>query len=204
MQIIPDDTDIGIWVGSGSSSKKWKWDTAGNFLPVGAGVDIGSPTAVVDNIYVSNVVVSGGSISGVSFSLSAIDNTVIGGAVPAAGTFTTATAATAVVSDKSVSTAAGTAFGTTATVVASFAKSSYAAAKYVVHAVDSAGHTQVAEVLVTHDNGANVAFTVYGAISTTGSTFATLTAAVNGANIELKAAGTGAGNTAKVQASYIA
>ena len=204
-QVIPDDTGIYFWTGSVATTNTWKIDTAGNLLPIGSGRDIGSPTNIVDNVYASNVVISGGSISGVSFTLAAIDNTVIGNAVPVAGTFTsvTGTSKVACTGDAPVTfDGAAHAFGASATVVDSFDKATYRAAKYVV-SVTNGSNFQVAEVLVTHD-GTYAYSTLYGIVSSTGSTFASFNAIVNGANVELKATGTGAGNTVKVQKIYIA
>jgi hypothetical protein len=204
-QIIPDDTDISFWSGTSSSIKRWKIDAStGALLPVGTGIDIGSPTAIVDNIYASNVVISGGSISGVSFTLAAIDNTVIGAATPVAGTFTTATTTSALaLAGGAAVTADQTAvsFGTIATVIDSFAKATFRTAKYVI-SVTNGSSFQAAEVLVTHD-GTNGYSSTY-AVVTSGSTLATFSANVNGANVELKATGTAVGNTVKVQKTYIA
>jgi len=205
-QIIPDDSALEVWTGLTSSTNTWKFDGAtGALLPVGAGRDIGSPTAVVDNIYASNVVISGGSISGVSFSLSAVDNTPIGAVTPSTGKFTTAEATTTLTLSGGaplVATEAGTSFGTSATTIDTFAAATYRSAKYVV-SVTNGSNYQVAEVLVVH-NGINAYITTYGVTSSTGSTFATFTANISGGNVILEATGTAAGNTAKVLRSYIA
>ena len=205
-QIIPDDTDISVWTGTSSSTQRWKWDAAtGNLLPVGPNMDIGSPTAVVDNIYVSNVIVSGGSISGVSFTLSSIDNTPIGQSVAAAGTFAQLSTNTGLALTAGAPLTAdqtGVAVVTN-TVIDSFAKATYRSAKYVV-SITSGSNIQTAEVLVIHD-GTNTAITTYGVLAlvggVAGAPFVTFTAGVNGSNIELKATGTG---TAKVQRTYVA
>jgi hypothetical protein len=203
-QVIPDDTGVYFWTGTTSSVNTWKIDAAtGNLLPVGAGRDIGSPTAVVDNIYASNVIISGGSISGVSFSLSAIDNTVIGAATPAAGTFTTVGATGLALTSGGAVTfnETGTSFGTSATVIDSFAAATYRTAKYVV-SVTNGSNYQAAEVLVTH-NGTNAYSTTY-AVVTSGPTLATFTADISAGNVVLKATGTATGNVVKVQKTYIA
>jgi len=204
-QIIPDDAGVMLWTGTTSSTNTWKFDAAtGNLLPVGAGRDIGSPTAVVDNIYVSNVIVTGGSISGVSFTLSAIDNTAIGSVTPAAGTFTALTANTGLALTAGAALTANqtaVSFGTSATTIDSFAAATYRTAKYIVSVTNGSSY-QAAEVLVTHD-GTNAYSTTY-AIITSGSTLATFTANVSGGDVVLQATGTAAGNTVKVQKTYIA
>jgi hypothetical protein len=205
-QIMPEDTGIYFWTGTTSSTNTWKIDAAtGNLLPVGSGRDIGSPTAVVDNIYASNVIISGGSISGVSFSLSAIDNTVIGAATPAAGTFTTATASTQLALTGGAAITAnetGTSFGTSATTIDSFAAATYRTAKYVVSVTNGSSY-QAAELLVTH-NGTNAYSTTYAVVSTTGSAIATFTASIVSGNVVLQATGTATGNVAKVLRTYVA
>jgi hypothetical protein len=205
-QIIPDDTALQVWTGLTSSTNTWKFDGAtGALLPVGAGRDIGSPTAIVDNIYASNVVISGGSISGVSFSLSAADNTPIGAVTPSTGKFTTAEATTTLTLSGGaplVVTDTGTSFGTTATVIDSFPLATYRTAKYIV-SVSNGSSYQAAEVLVVHD-GSLAYVTTYAVLSSTGVTIATFTVDVLSGNILLKATGTGAGNVAKVQKIYIA
>jgi hypothetical protein len=172
-------------------------------LPVGSR-DIGSVAVPVHDLYVSNVHITGGSITGVSFTLDAIDNTVIGASVPAAGTFTD------VVANISVDlfngapltyNETGTAFATSATTIASFPAATYRTAKFIV-SVTQGGNYQAAEVLVTHD-GTNTYNTTYGVISSTGSQFASFTAAMSGGNVVLQATGTGTGNIAKVQKLFI-
>jgi hypothetical protein len=204
-QVIPDDTEIGIWLGTTSSAKKWKFDAAtGSLLPVGA-MDIGSVAAPVDNIFASNVVITGGSITGVSFTLDAIDSTPIGQSVAAAGGFSTLSAnASLALTNGAPLTAnqTGVSFGTSATTIDSFALATYRTAKYTVSVTNGATY-QAAEVLVTHD-GTNGYSTTYAILSSTGSTLATFSASVSGANVVLQATGVAAGNVAKVQKTYIA
>jgi hypothetical protein len=71
-----------------------------------------------------------------------------------------------------------------------------------VVSVSNGSDFQVDEVLVTHD-GTTAYATTYAAVSSTGSPFVTYSVNVNGANVELKATGSAAGNTAKVSKTYI-
>jgi hypothetical protein len=203
-QFIPDDTGLQFWVGSSSSTNVWSIDTTGNLIPVGPR-DIGDASHPVHDLYVSNVHITGGSITGVSFTLDAIDNTVIGATTPVAGTFTALGATTSVALTGGAPVTyneAGTAFATTATTIDSFPLATYRTAKYIVSVTNGSTY-QSAEVLVTHD-GANTYNSTYGVISSTGSQFATFTAAISGGNVLLQATGTGTGNVAKVQKIYIA
>jgi hypothetical protein len=203
--IAPDDTGVYIWNGTSSTTNTWKFDSStGNLLPIGTR-DIGSPTAIVDNIYVSNVVISGGSISGVSFTLAAIDSTPVGAVTPATGAFTTLstnsalnlTAGAAVTYNQT-----GTSVGTSAVTVDSFAAATYRTAKYVVSVTNGSSY-QAAEVLVVQD-GVNAYITTYAIVSSTGTPFVTFTANVVGSNVVLQATGTASGNVVKVQKTYIA
>jgi len=96
---------------------------------------------------------------------------------------------------------AGTAAGTSATVVDSFALASFRSAKYVVQ-ISSGGDFQVSEALVIHD-GTSAYVTTYAEVYSNAS-LGSLTVAVNGADIELKFTGASAGNTVKVMPLYIA
>ena len=72
---------------------------------------------------------------------------------------------------------------TSQTAVYSFAKSAYRSAKFVVKAAYST-HTEVSEVIVTLDTSDNIAITEYGVVGTNGS-LGSVTAGINGANVEL-------------------
>jgi hypothetical protein len=204
-QVIATNTGVEIWLGVSSSVKTWNFDaTTGALLPVGL-QDIGSLAAPIDDLYASNVHITGGSLSGVSITLNALNNTPVGNAVPSTGAFTTLSAAsTLAVTNGSAITSneTGTAFGTSPTVIDSFAAATYRTAKYVVQVTNGSTY-QAAEVLLTHDS-ANAYPVSYAVVSSTGSTFATFTANVTGGNVELYATGTGAGNTAKLFRTYIA
>lgn len=72
---------------------------------------------------------------------------------------------------------------TTQTAVYSFALASYRSAKFVVKAAYST-HTEVSEVLITLDTSDNIAITEYAVVGTNGS-LGTITAGVNGTDVEL-------------------
>jgi hypothetical protein len=74
---------------------------------------------------------------------------------------------------------------TSQTAVYTFAKASYRSAKFIVKSAYST-HTEMSEVLVTLDTSDNVAITEYAIVSTNGS-LCTITAGINGSNVELLA-----------------
>jgi hypothetical protein len=69
------------------------------------------------------------------------------------------------------------------TVAYSFAKSEYRSAKFMVK-VAQGTHTEVSEVLLTLDTSDNIAITEYALVGTNG-TMSTVSAGVNGSNVEL-------------------
>lgn len=72
---------------------------------------------------------------------------------------------------------------TNQTAVYSWAKSSYRSAKLVIKAAYST-HTEVSEILVTLDTSDNIAITEYAVVGTNG-TLGTVTAAINGTDVEI-------------------
>jgi hypothetical protein len=74
---------------------------------------------------------------------------------------------------------------TAQTAVYTFAKASYRSAKFIVKSAYGT-HTEMSEILVTLDTSDNVAITEYAIVSTNGS-LATISAGINGANIEILA-----------------
>ena len=74
---------------------------------------------------------------------------------------------------------------TSQTAVYTFAKASYRSAKFIVKSAYST-HTEVSEILVTLDTSDNVAITEYAIVSTNGN-LCTITAGINGSNVELLA-----------------
>lgn len=100
-----------------------------------------------------------------------------------------------------VGSVSGTAFGTSITTIDSFPKAAYRAAKYIVTA-SNGSNFEVAEVLVVHD-GVSAYSTTYGIVSSTGTSFVSLTASVSGNDVLLQATGTMSGNTAKIQKTYV-
>jgi len=74
---------------------------------------------------------------------------------------------------------------TSQTAVYTFAKASYRSAKFIVKSAYST-HTEMSEVLVTLDTSDNVAITEYAIVSTNGN-LCTITAGINGSNVELLA-----------------
>lgn len=71
----------------------------------------------------------------------------------------------------------------TLNVVYSFAKSAYRSAKFIVK-VSLGTHTEVSEVLLTLDSTDNIAITEYAVVGTNGS-LSTISASINGGNVEL-------------------
>ena len=72
---------------------------------------------------------------------------------------------------------------TTQTAVYSFAKEDYRSAKFVVKAAYST-HTEVSEILITLDTSDNIAITEYAVVGTNGS-LGTVTAGINGTDVEV-------------------
>jgi hypothetical protein len=97
---------------------------------------------------------------------------------------------------------AGTSFGTSATTLDSFLKTSYRTAKYVVSVANGADF-QSAEMCVTHNDTTSY-ITTYGIITTTGNSFVTFSTTISGNDVLLQATGAATGNVAKVQKIYIA
>jgi len=79
--------------------------------------------------------------------------------------------------------ATGSATGSTANTVYSFAKADYRSAKFLVKVAYST-HTEISEVLLTLDTSDNIAITEYAIVGTNGS-LSTVGAAVSGANVNL-------------------
>jgi hypothetical protein len=79
--------------------------------------------------------------------------------------------------------ATGSATGSTANTVYSFAKADYRSAKFLVKVAYST-HTEISEVLLTLDTSDNIAITEYAIVGTNGS-LSTVSAAVSGANVNL-------------------
>lgn len=73
--------------------------------------------------------------------------------------------------------------GSVTGVVISFAKADYRTAKFLVK-IDNATHNEVTEVLLTLDASDNIAITEYAIVGTNGSR-GTISATVNGANVDL-------------------
>ena len=90
---------------------------------------------------------------------------------------------------------------TSNTLIDSFPIAEFRTAKYTIRAGDDSGY-QAIEVLLVHDN-INSIITVYGSLSTTGSDIVTLTTGINGANVELKATGTGSNTTVNLMGTYV-
>lgn len=72
---------------------------------------------------------------------------------------------------------------TTQTAAYSFAKADYRSAKLLVKAAHGV-HTEISEILVTLDTADNIAITEYAIVSTNGS-LVSITAGINGANVEI-------------------
>jgi hypothetical protein len=79
--------------------------------------------------------------------------------------------------------ATGSATGSTANTVYSFAKADYRSAKFLVKVAYST-HTEISEVLLTLDTSDNIAITEYAIVGTNGS-LSTVSAEVSGANVNL-------------------
>lgn len=90
---------------------------------------------------------------------------------------------------------------TTNTVIDSFGISEYRSAKYTIKVSDNTGY-QALEVLLVHNN-INSIITVYGSLSITGLDLVTLTTAINGSNVELRATGLNAGTSVNLMGTYV-
>ena len=99
-----------------------------------------------------------------------------------------------------VTDVAGQSVGASLTVIDSWSMSGYDGAKYVV-TIRNGTVRQISEILVTHDN--STAYINNHANLNTGSSLVTFSVGVNSGNVELKATGTGAGNTVKVSRHLI-
>jgi hypothetical protein len=88
------------------------------------------------------------------------------------------------------------------TVAYSFAKSEYRSAKFMVKVAQST-HTEVSEVLLTLDTSDNIAITEYALVGTNG-TMSTVSAGVNGSNVELLVTPTNAQSTITVVGTLLA
>ena len=93
------------------------------------------------------------------------------------------------------------AVGTANTVIDTFAASSYRSAKYTLKVSDSTGY-QAVEALLVHDD-INSIITVYGSISTTGTELMSLSTAVNGTNIELRATPVNSNTSVNLMGTYV-
>jgi hypothetical protein len=88
------------------------------------------------------------------------------------------------------------------TVAYAFVKSDYRSAKFMVK-VAFGTHTEVSEVLLTLDTSDNVAITEYALVGTNG-TMSTVSAGVNGSNVELLVTPTNAQSTITVVGTLLA
>lgn len=91
---------------------------------------------------------------------------------------------------------------TSQTAVYSFAKADYRSAKFLVKS-GYGSHTEVSEVLITLDTSDNVAIMEYGEVTTNGN-LVTLSAGINGSNVELLATAGTATTYVKVVGTLIA
>lgn len=90
---------------------------------------------------------------------------------------------------------------TTNTVIDSFDVNTYRSAKYTLKVSDDTGY-QALEVLLVHNN-INSIITVYGSLSMTGLDLVTLTTAINGSNVELKATSVNANTSVNLMGTYV-
>lgn len=91
--------------------------------------------------------------------------------------------------------------GTTATVVSSFAASTYRGAKYIVTVSNSPDYA-ITECMVVHD-GTTASLITYGEILT-GNNMGTFSVGINTGNVELSFTGATANNSVKVSSQLIA
>lgn len=82
-----------------------------------------------------------------------------------------------------------------------FPKADFRTAKFLVK-VAYGTHTEVSEVLLTLDTSDNIAITEYAVVSTNGSA-STITASINGANVELVVTPTNSSSTVKVMGTLL-
>lgn len=90
--------------------------------------------------------------------------------------------------------------GTSPTVIDSFAVSAYSTAKYIVRAINGASYHSMEAFLV--NDGVNVYLTVYASLKNNNNLIS-LSADINGSNVELKATGASVGNSVKLFATRI-
>jgi hypothetical protein len=88
------------------------------------------------------------------------------------------------------------------TVAYAFAKASYRSAKFLVKVAYSS-HTEVSEVLLTLDTSDNIAITEFAVVSTNGSA-STISAGINGSNVQLLVTPTNAQSTITVVGTLLA
>ena len=91
--------------------------------------------------------------------------------------------------------------GSANTVIDTFAAATYRSAKYTIKVSDSTGY-QALEALLVHDD-INSIITVYGSLSTTGSELMSLSTAVNGTNIELRATPVNSSTSVNLMGTYV-
>ena len=91
--------------------------------------------------------------------------------------------------------------GSANTVIDSFPLATYRSAKYTIKVSDSTGY-QALEALLVHDD-INSIITVYGSLSTTGSELMSLSTAVNGTNIELRATPVNSSTSVNLMGTYV-
>ena len=90
---------------------------------------------------------------------------------------------------------------TTNTLVDSFGISEFRSAKYTIKVSDDTGY-QALEVLLVH-NDINSIITVYGSLSMTGTDLVSLSTAINGSNVELRATGINANTSLNLMGTYV-
>ena len=90
---------------------------------------------------------------------------------------------------------------TTNTLIDSFGINEYRSAKYTVKVGDDTGY-QALEVLLVHNN-INSIITVYGSLSMTGIDLISLSTAINGSNVELRATGLNANTSVNLMGTYV-
>ena len=88
------------------------------------------------------------------------------------------------------------------TVAYAFAKADYTSAKFLVKVAYNT-HTEVSEVLITLDTSDNIAITEYAVVGTNGS-LSTISAGINGSNVELLVTTANSTSTIKVYGTLLA
>jgi hypothetical protein len=91
--------------------------------------------------------------------------------------------------------------GSSNTVIDTFDAATYRSAKYTIKVSDNTGY-QALEALLVHDD-INSIITVYGSLSTTGSELMSLSTAVNGTNIELRATPVNSSTSVNLMGTYV-